>query len=282
MEKVLYKSIIFSILLILPLSLLIAQREEDGTRSIFLLKLNRSTAALRYDLEKDAIYQPQESIILYAPKYLHHVETLSNGDFIVQVIDFDFSSIKWYSVNTMPSINVSTLSSNFYIIRKIDVENKTIKHYSTSLFMSKTQRTYFDGTSLSLGVVTIPFKLRFASTNTPFAFNPSISLGTTLGIKQRVSRSFPAYLNGIVYSGLSSVELNIHNSNPQIFTNANINRNEAAFTYAFGILYTVNKIQVGAIFGKDFISNQNIVQWIYHNKPWFAVGIGTQIFNLSK
>lgn len=270
------------LLLILTTGTIIGQRETDGTRTINLLKLYISCPAFEFDLIDDTIVPGKNGVIIYAPAYLSFIQTQNNGDIIVQLIHYDFNNDYKFLTNHLPKLTSLNKSKEFYLIKKEDAESKIIKHHSTSLFKSKTQGTWFDGTSLSLGVITIPYKLRFQYDDAPFSFSPSISLGTTLGIKQRVSKTYLAYLNGIVYTGLSSVELNNSNSNPNLYTLSSSSRNEAAFTFALGIMYTVNSIQVGVILGKDYISNQTTINWAYHNKYWFAVGIGTQIFNLSK
>ena len=48
-----------------------------------------------------------------------------------------------------------------------------------------------------------------------------------------------------------------------------------------GLMIQYKKVQAGIYFGTDFINNQTFYQWNYQGKPWFAFGVGYQLFNVG-
>ncbi|HRA73806.1 MAG TPA: hypothetical protein PLB11_13410 [Flavobacterium sp.] len=54
-----------------------------------------------------------------------------------------------------------------------------------------------------------------------------------------------------------------------------------ALSMLVGLMIQYKKVQAGIYFGTDFINNQTFYQWNYQGKPWFAFGVGYQLFNVG-
>lgn len=255
-------------------------RDADGTRVFNSYRVTKNCVAYPVSLNKPSIVDSDNYIIIVKDETVRLNEKLENGDFIIEYN----KRVKTEDIRLMSQkFDGDTL---YYLVKRKDFESKFIKLYSNSLnypfslFPLKFGRYWFNGTTLNVGILALPFKLRPRSSINDFDFNGGLSLGTTLGIRHRVSRTEPYYLNIIGYTGLSSVPLN--NKNTLSLAGTNTTRNEASFTYAVGIIYEMNNVQVGFILGRDLIANQSEVQWRDYNRNWLSIGLGTYLFNRRK
>ena len=149
-----------------------------------------------------------------------------------------------------------------------DFDSGCIKYYNT----------WFYSASFTLGLITMPLKLRLGSN---FDFQGSFSLGTTAGIKMRISHYGPNYINVLFGASISSVSLDSFSTNGKVpgqpLTNI------AAFSPSFGTVFEFGKAQAGIFYGWDFIgkSTQSKYEWIYNGKPWISIGFGFSILNIT-
>ena len=128
------------------------------------------------------------------------------------------------------------------------------------------------------GLITMPMKLRLGEN---FDFQGNISLGSTIGLKTRISKYNPNYLNLLFGASISTVTLDSLGTRGKI-SGQSLN-NIAAFSPSLGLVLEFGKTQVGVFYGWDLISKstQERYEWIYHKKPWLTIGFGVSIFNVD-
>jgi hypothetical protein len=258
-------------------------RDTDGTRTYDSYQVTKNCVAYPVSLATPEKIDSDVFIVIGRNQNVKLNQILMNGDVVIEY-SIDASEDEYQNFKTLVKVNADSIIH--FLVKRIDFETKFIKLYSTSLIypmswwpFSKGTK-WFNGTTLNIGILVIPFKLRPKSAIRDFDFNSGLSLGTTLGIRHRISRTEPFYLNLIGYTGLSSVQLNTENTIS--IKDISGNRNEASFTYAFGIIYELSNVQVGVIMGRDLIANQSQVQWMDFNKNWISIGLGTYLFTRNK
>jgi len=164
-------------------------------------------------------------------------------------------------------------AARYFIISTTDFETCR-KRYSVALFKG--------GTSVTGGVVLLPIKFRFKTPNTITGenggvdFSKDISLGLSIGLKQRISRTKPFFLNILGCAGIGSVGLDSFNTEGKM-TSMDV----PAWTLATGFVLDYKIIQFGAFVGWDIVSSKNRNSWIYQGAPWISVGIGYSLFSVS-
>lgn len=164
-------------------------------------------------------------------------------------------------------------------VLKTDFKNKIKRRYST-VFITKGQ-VPFSGTSIVGGVTLIPFKFRpnvnVNGVKKGFDFSKDVQIGLSGGIKQRISKYNPFYLNVLFNIGISSVTMDDYNTNNTLTSSVDI----VALTKSFGLVLDFKKIQFGAFLGWDKVSDKNKNNWIYQGKTWWSIGFGYSIFSTS-
>ncbi len=197
------------------------------------------------------------------------LEMRENGDAIIQFwLDDKYSPTEKDKKFAYDSVKKER---NTFLIKKKDIQNKTRRRYITGL----------GGLSITGGVTFLPFKIRpkviIDGQKTGFDFSKDIQLGISGGVRYRISRYNPYFINGLLNVGISSVTLDAYNTRGTITDNLDI----AALTYAAGVVLDFNKIQFGIFAGKDLISDRNRNNWIYQGKTWWSVGFGFSIFSIT-
>lgn len=129
-----------------------------------------------------------------------------------------------------------------------------------------------------IGTAVVPVRVR----PEPNDFSKDISIGPSIGLKFRMIRTLPVYLNLLYSLEISSVSLNQDNtfqaSNPTVpideVTNA------SALTHAGGIVLENASLQFGFFFGWDRLGNSNRkkYEWVYDKLPWYSLGFGINLF----
>lgn len=157
----------------------------------------------------------------------------------------------------------------YYVVEKNLLNNNIIPH---------TPKTW----ELRAGVVSIPVKFYFylPDDGNPLDFSSrSVSLGTSIGAAQQVSKSrrnlWVNYLLGAQFTMVTPTTDDFIN-----FNTADSNSNTlSAFSLSLGIALDFEGIEVGFFLGKDFLPGSAANNWRYNRDTWFSIGIGTSLSN---
>ncbi len=122
------------------------------------------------------------------------------------------------------------------------------------------------------GTLAYPFKFRPQG---QLVFSKDIALTGVGGIRRNFGAQGNSSLSFTIGIGLSSVTLDSLNTGGII----NGTSERAAATIPFSFIYQWDKLQIGLTTGIDLLSTDSRDSWIYHGKPWFAIGIGFSIFS---
>jgi hypothetical protein len=130
------------------------------------------------------------------------------------------------------------------------------------------------------GVVNIPVKFYLPNDGDPLDFSSkSVSLGTTIGVAQQVSRTrrnlWVNYLLGAQFTMVTPTSDDFLN-----FNAATDNSNTlSAFSLSLGIALDFEGIEVGFFLGKDYLPGSAAQNWKHNGDTWFSIGIGTNLSN---
>lgn len=156
----------------------------------------------------------------------------------------------------------------FFKIPRYDLDSNCVKVYNKG----------WRSVAFTIGLVTMPLKLRLGNN---FDFQGNLSLGSTAGIKMRLSRYRTNYINLLLGTSLSTVSLDSFSTSGKI--SGQPLTNMAVFSPSLGAVFEFGKAQAGVFYGWDVLnkSNQAKYDWIYQKKPWISVGFGFSIFNVD-
>ena len=126
---------------------------------------------------------------------------------------------------------------------------------------------------INIGILTLPFKFRGQDEK---SFEAEFNLNSTLAY--RFFSLGGGHLFGQIGAGIGGAELNDVNAKG-IIDKATIKAN--ALSMLAGVMIQYKKVQAGIYIGTDYINNQTFYQWRYQGKPWFAFGVGYQLFNVG-
>lgn len=156
----------------------------------------------------------------------------------------------------------------FFLVQRFDLDSNCIKIYPTGL----------RSVVFTIGMVTMPVKLRLGNS---FEFQGNVSLGTTAGVKMRISNVNPNYINLLFATSISTVTLDSFNTKGKL--NAQPLNNIAAFSPSFGLVFEFGKAQAGLFYGWDILNKSTQVRydWVFNKKPWISIGFGFSILNVD-
>ena len=165
--------------------------------------------------------------------------------------------------------NDSSVTINkFFLMTRNDLDSNCIKVFSTGL----------KNAVFTLGLVTMPMKLRLGKN---FDFQGNLSLGTTAGVKMKISKYNTNYLNVLFGASISTVSLDSFSTSGKI--SGQPLTNIAVFSPSLGLVFEFGNAQAGIFYGWDFLnkSTQSKFDWIYNKKPWISIGFGFSIFTVD-
>ena len=199
----------------------------------------------------------------------------TNGDTIV-VRFLPFKSPEFRHKYNYEYDSLSKIESvKYFCVKKDDFKEKSRRIYTTKLFRG--------GSAITGGVVLLPIKIRpktpnsITGQNGGFDFSKDITLGLSIGHKQRVSVRKPYFLNLLFCTGIGSIGLDSFNTEGTITSSEDV----PAWTIATGFVMDYKAIQFGAFVGWDHLSSKNRNNWIYQGKIWYSIGIGYSLFSVS-
>jgi hypothetical protein len=152
----------------------------------------------------------------------------------------------------------------YFLMSKTAFEKNCTPVYSRKL--SKSAK-------FTSSAITLPVKLRLKD----FDFDKNFSLGISGGIKNRISKYSPNYINALIALNISTSDLDSFSTKGKVAGQPI--KNVATFSPALGIVFEFGKAQIGIFSGVDLMSkaNRNKFDWIYHGKPWISLGFGISI-----
>lgn len=144
---------------------------------------------------------------------------------------------------------------------------------------SKVCEKFTSKYSFTLGIPTIPAKLRFGNGGTGpdaryFRFEGNISLGLSGGFKYSFGDENQYAINTVVGFTIASVQVD------SITTKGKVNSLTAAASFSphLGAVFEVEKFQFGIYTGIDFLYGAPNKYWVYRNQPWLGIGLGYSLF----
>ena len=204
------------------------------------------------------------------------------------------STFKVYTINGINNLN------DKYVIKKRNntTDSDGLNEYKyfrinkddvASRVLSFVPIKGINGFSFTAGTVLIPVKIRKSKDlnedEKGFEFSKDVALGPFVGVKKRISKYKPHFIDVGFSVGISSVSITSNNSNP---TRTPTVQDLAAFTWSIGTIFEFDNIQIGLFAGKDRINNnfnttnQEGYNWAYQNKWWWSVGFGYALINRPK
>lgn len=264
------KTKIILLLAVLSFNYFLSQEDETFFKTDVLYDVHLPLRALKCK-NIDGLIDSKDSIYVDIKKgsTFYVLDEKDDGSKIVQFWFEDIYENTKYDKEVV--YDSQTKKRITYLIRKKDILNKTRRRYSIGL----------GGTSITGGVTLLPFKIRpsvkIEGKRMGFDFSKDIQLGISGGLKQRISKYNPFYLNALLNFGISSVLMDSYNTNGKLNESIDV----AAFTYGAGLVLDFNKIQFGVFLGRDLVSDKNNNDWIYQNKTWWSIGFGYSIFSVS-
>ncbi|MEO5684679.1 MAG: hypothetical protein ABIQ88_18705 [Chitinophagaceae bacterium] len=156
----------------------------------------------------------------------------------------------------------------YFMIQQYDLDSNCVKVYNAG----------FRSSVFTIGLVTMPLKLRLGSN---FDFQGNLSLGTTAGVKIRLSRFSANYVNVLLGTAISTISLDSFNTRGKVAGQPISNM--AVFSPSLGVVFEFGRAQAGLFYGWDILnkSTQTKYEWIYNRKPWLSIGFGFSIFNVD-
>jgi hypothetical protein len=161
-----------------------------------------------------------------------------------------------------------TVETNKYYV----VKNDLLKN-NTDPYIPKTWE-------VRAGIVNIPVKFYLPNEGEALDFSSrSVSLGTSVGIAQQVSKSkhnlWLNYLLGAQFTMVTPTSDDFIN-----FSTAGNNSNTlSAFSLSLGIALDFEGIEVGVFLGKDYLPGSAAKDWKHNGDTWFSMGVGTNLSN---
>jgi hypothetical protein len=128
---------------------------------------------------------------------------------------------------------------------------------------------------LAAGILLLPIKMRFGGSDRDFDFSKDVTVGTVVGPRFRMSPRRDAYASFLVGAGLTAVTLDSTNTHGVIKQSTD----RPAVTLSLGPMVEMNRFQIGAMWGWDFISRSRQSNWRYQGRPWLAIGLGYTILS---
>lgn len=158
-------------------------------------------------------------------------------------------------------------------------ENDKSLYYNDKIFKVSEEEMKLKATipiesdKVSIGLLTLPFKFRYL---TDKSFETNFNLNSTINFE--LIKFWNAGCHVQLGAGIGNTNLS-HSNAGGIDVNKDINA--ATLSLLSGVMLQYKKVQAGFYIGWDHINNQNQYKWIYNGKPWFAFGVGYELFKIS-
>ncbi len=141
----------------------------------------------------------------------------------------------------LPNEEYGNKIDKYFLIRRYDLDSNCVKVYNTGL----------KSTVFTIGLVTMPLKLRLGAN---FDFQGNLSLGSTAGAKIRLSKYSSNFINLLLGTSISTITLDSFNTKGRIAGQPITNI--AVFSPSLGAVFEFGKAQAGIFYGWDIHNSQ--------------------------
>lgn len=163
------------------------------------------------------------------------------------------------------TLNVDSMNRT----RKFLIHKDNLEHIANKVYRHFTP---------AIGSMTFPFKYRPQTG----VFENTFALNMTGGVRWNFSETNDNHsLSALFGVGPSTIVFNKFNTDTTI-SNITDPEQRAALTMSLNVVYQWELLQAGLSMGIDHKFDGNREKWIYQGKPWFALGIGLDIFSNSE
>ncbi|RXR17358.1 hypothetical protein EQG63_11255 [Flavobacterium amnicola] len=143
----------------------------------------------------------------------------------------------------------------------------------------KITQLNLDNWSFTVGIPTIPVKLRFGNKgegDNPryFRFEGNVSLGLSVGGKYSFGEEKKKAVNFLTGFTVASVQVDSLTTKGKI----NSNTSAASFSPHLGVVFEIERFQFGLFSGIDFLYGEPNKYWVYRDKAWLGIGFGYSLF----
>lgn len=131
-------------------------------------------------------------------------------------------------------------------------------------------------TDLAVGVLVLPIKMRGGGSR-DFDFSKDLTIGTVAGPRLRIASERDAFVSLLFGAGITAVTLDDENTGGAISEPTD----RAAVTLTTGLMFELNRFQIGVMVGWDQISNPNQYDWEYQGHRWLSIGLGYTLLSTA-
>ena len=126
---------------------------------------------------------------------------------------------------------------------------------------------------LTVSTLLLPVKYRSSKDGSREDFTTDISVGPFIGYKFLTGKAYKQFFQAGFFAGPSLVRVLNSTGNPSL-NSAVSSENLFGFTWGYGIVFNVNRFQIGYISGKDFLGANRSPRWEYEGQRWHSFAIG--------
>jgi hypothetical protein len=231
--------------------------------------------------------ESRKQILLPAGSKFTIIKKLDNDEgYVIKFWDWEDKTINTIE-NLKTALNSKNVNLNFTkpIKLKEMTTGQKIEQYNYYLNNNEITQRYFQISDAELkmyavpiekkwgatvGNLAMPIKYRFKTDEVVKDFTFSSMGGFKYTFKKDQSFSF---IGGV---GLTSVNLDSLNSDLKT------EDEKSAISLPLGIVYQYKILQIGVIYGFDYLIKNDLVNWQNHKRPWLSLGIGIAIFTDTK
>jgi hypothetical protein len=188
----------------------------------------------------------------------------SNAVVVIRFLTYSFKDTPQLYQRFNSTDTLTTTPKKFFCVAQKDFDRFTRRSYAAGL----------SSHDFVVGALVLPVKLRPGAKGAGFDFANDVAFGTTAGYRYRTSDSRENFLSLLAGVALSSVQLTAENTNGKLTETTD----RPAFTWTTGMMFEVNRFQIGAFIGQDRISQPRQSSWAFQGKTWFALGLGYTLF----
>jgi hypothetical protein len=266
-----------------------ANSQEDQSSRIYELISNVAVTAT--DVTGTKIYNNDRPFVPPYKSKFAYIKTIRNDSVLIRFLSWVEKDSVLRKKFNQEKVNISALSQQFKAqITKASSLDTTIENTVRVRKYFLMSRSDFDSNAIkiyptwhrsivfTLGLVTMPLKLRPGKN---FDFQGNLSLGTTAGIKMRMSKYNPNFLNVLLGASISAVTLDSFSTKGKV-TGQPLT-NQAVFSPSIGMVFEFGKAQAGLFYGWDLLNKSTDSQysWIHNGKPWISIGFGFSILSIN-
>ncbi len=237
----------------------------------FQLNMNQTAEFYEIDefrkIQKDTVFEAGEYFVLKTKS-----EKIIDGVSYL-IIEFpDFTGKLQRGKEPKSSIAGSS-TGPVYINLSKDYNGKLLCIQKGEFDKLRFTKIYNRKVHLTGGLLTLPFKFRSKVNDTPRSMTTDVTLGPYIGARMRLLKKSDFFLTVPLTAGLTFINVNDSNTNPNN-PQSNDNAIVPGFTLGSGLVFQLNKYEIGFIGGWDWGTGKAGSEWIYDAKPWISFAIG--------